>query len=70
MKALTAIGREVFGLFVDDGSLAIAILVWVGLIAALVFAAALPPALTGILLFAGLIAILLENILRRVRAKP
>lgn len=69
MSLLTTIAKEVFGLFVDDGSLALAILAWVAICAALFKAEALPPGLDGGLLFAGLVAILVENVLRRARSR-
>ena len=67
MKALTTAVEEIFGLFVEDGSLAIGILIWLG-IAASVF-----PRLPGgtawraPLLFVGLLLILAENVLRSAR---
>lgn len=63
---LTAL-KEVYGLFVEDGSYAVGILVWV-LLAALV----LPhvPVLglwRAPLLFAGMLFLLVENVLRTAR---
>lgn len=63
---LTAL-KEVYGLFVEDGRYAVSIIVWV-LLAALI----LPhlPALghwRGPLLFAGLLYLLVENVLRTAR---
>jgi hypothetical protein len=63
---ITAI-TEVFGLFVEDGSLAIGILVWLA-VAAFVF-----PLIAGSdtwrapVLFVGLVALLVENVLRSAR---
>jgi hypothetical protein len=59
--------KELLGLFVDDGSLAIAILAWVAIVAALMGVAGLPGALGGGLLFVGLAAILIENVWRAAR---
>jgi membrane protein implicated in regulation of membrane protease activity len=62
--------RELVGLFVDDGSLAIAVLAWVA-VAVLAF-----PALPigggwlAVALFAGLALILVENLLRAARRGP
>ena len=67
MKALKRIVEELFGLFVDDGAYAGAIVAWlvvVGLVAKLVPGGA---AWAGVLLFAGLAAILLESTTRRSR---
>ena len=61
--------RKLVGLFVDDGSLALAIVAWLGLIA---LAAARWPAAGGwlsLLLALGLLAILAENVLRTAKAK-
>ena len=60
--------REIFGLFVDDGKFASLILLWIG------FAAWLLPRLThtppnGLLLFAGLAALLAGSCLRYTRRK-
>lgn len=67
MKALTTAVEEIFGLFVEDGSLAIGILIWLG-IAASVFPH-LPDsgAWRAPLLFVGLLLILAENVLRSAR---
>jgi hypothetical protein len=58
--------REVYGLFVDDGRFALAILVWLGLAWGL-----LPRLALGrwgaIVWFAGLLAIFVESVLRRAR---
>jgi hypothetical protein len=69
MNLIATIGKELLGLFVDDGSLALAILVWVGSIAATTAWLDLGAPLAGGALFAGLVAILLENVLRRAAAR-
>ena len=61
--------RKLIGLFVDDGSLAAAIVAWLVVIAA---AARLWPSgggWLGLLLAAGLLAILAENVLRTGRRR-
>jgi hypothetical protein len=69
MRWLKSIAREVFGLFVDDGSFAIAILLWAAL-AVVVLRRTAPFALwTGPALFSGLALILIESVLRFAR-KP
>ena len=65
MRWLTTIATEGFGLLVDDGRLALLIVIWL-LLAWL----ALPrlgagAAVSGLILFAGLAAILLESVMRR-----
>lgn len=67
MNVITTALKEVYGLFVEDGSYAVGILVWV-----LVAAFVLPhvPALghwRGPLLFAGMLLLLVENVIRTAR---
>ena len=69
MSMIETIAKELLGLFVDDGSLALAILAWVAVVAALLSVSALPGGVAGILLFAGLVGILIENVLRRARKR-
>ena len=69
MKFLQSVLTELFGMFVDDGSLAIAILAWVAIIALVQRLAVLPPAVVGALLFLGLAGLLIENVLRRARKR-
>ena len=64
MKSLQTILRELYGLFVDDGSFAIAILLWLGVTVLLLPRLPLPAIWRGPLLFVGLLAILLESALR------
>ena len=66
MSTLVLIARELVGLFIDDGSLAIAIIVVV--VIAVMFAGVDAPALvTGGVLFFGCLIAVLENILRAAR---
>lgn len=67
MSHLKSILTEVIGLFVDDGSFALAVVVWLGL-AWLVLPQlhALDP-WTGILVFLGFSGVLVESVLRRAR---
>jgi hypothetical protein len=55
--------QEVFGLFVDDGNFALAILAWLG-VAGFVLPRVRIAAPDGILLFAGLVFILVESVTR------
>jgi len=69
MAALSTALRRLVGLFVDDGSLALAIAAWLCLVA---LAVRLWPAAGGwlaLLLAIGLLTILAENVLRTGRAK-
>jgi hypothetical protein len=68
MQWLKTVFTEIFSLFVDDGSFAIAILAWL-VVAGAVFAHVnIPAGVKGPVLFVGLAAILMESAVRR--AKP
>jgi membrane protein implicated in regulation of membrane protease activity len=69
MRWVKSIAREVIGLFVDDGSFAAAILVW--LVLAVVVLPRVAPAAhwSGPALFAGLALILIESALRFSRRR-
>lgn len=69
MNALRTIAREVFGLFVDDGSFAFLILVWLGLTGWLLPHLGWLPRWQGVVLFAGLAVILMESAVRYTRRK-
>ena len=67
MTWLKTIWSEFIGLFVDDGSLAVAVLAWLAVAWLLLPRLPLPPALPPAILFAGLASILVESALRRAR---
>jgi hypothetical protein len=67
MNALKMAWEEFIGLFIDDGSLAVAIVVWVALVGFLFPHLPRSSQWGASLLFVGLAAILVENILRRAR---
>lgn len=69
MRWIKSIAREIFGLFVDDGSFAGAILIWLGLAMAGVPRAASNARWAGPVLFAGLALILIESVLRFARRR-
>jgi hypothetical protein len=66
MNALKTIAHEILGLFVDDGSFALAILFWLALVGFLIRPLRLPNA-GGFVLFLGLAAILVESVTRFAR---
>jgi hypothetical protein len=71
MNWLKTIFREIFGLFVDDGSFAIAILFWLALVKFLTPHLGLYARWSGVILFLGLAAILVESAARFAkRPKP
>ncbi|AZO17689.1 hypothetical protein EJ069_24960 [Mesorhizobium sp. M2A.F.Ca.ET.043.05.1.1] len=61
--------KELVGMFVDDGNLALLALILVALIAAAVKLLGLPPLVGGLLLLAGCLAILLQSTRRAARDK-
>ncbi len=69
MNVIRLIAKEFFGMFVDDGSLALLALVLVVIIAAAVKLLALPPLLGGALLLVGCLAILLQSVRRAARLR-
>ncbi|HEX9198490.1 MAG TPA: hypothetical protein VF865_02960 [Acidobacteriaceae bacterium] len=72
MPWLKSIAREVLGLFVDDGSFALAILACVSLaifVLPRVAATAPPSTWTGPALFAGLAIVLIQSALRFARRR-
>jgi hypothetical protein len=68
MSTLLAVSKELIGLFIDDGSLAIAIAALV-LLSAMFAAVDAPSLVTGSLLLVGCLAVLLENVFRTIRKK-
>ncbi len=63
MAWIRNIFREVFGLFVDDGSFAVAVLVWIGLVW-LVWSRLHRAVPGGVILFLGLALILVDSVIR------
>ncbi|MCA0050377.1 hypothetical protein LB577_26055 [Mesorhizobium sp. B283B1A] len=67
MNAVRLIAREFFGMFVDDGNLALLALVLVAAVVAAVKLLALPPLIGGVLLLVGCLAVLLHSVRRAAR---
>ncbi|MDQ0392211.1 hypothetical protein [Labrys monachus] len=67
MLGIRTILAELIGLFVDDGSLALAAAILIGIVALLARLALLPPVFIGAMLAAGCVAILLESVFRAAR---
>lgn len=70
MKWIGTIVREVFGLFVDDGSFAVAILVWLALVRLGLPRLGVAAGWDGLLMFAGLALILVASAAQRARRRP
>jgi hypothetical protein len=69
MSSLADILKEVWGLFVDDGSLALALIAWVAICAFGALHLPIPTQWDGPLLFAGCVAILVFAVLLTARGK-
>ena len=67
MNLFKTVLKELFGLFVDDGSLAVGILALVAALAALTRFGLVTPTVGGGLLALGLAGLLLENLFRSAR---
>lgn len=70
MTWLKTILDEGYGLFVDDGSFAAAILLWIAATRVISWASIVPGEWSGVLLFAGLALILLWSTTSRARRRP
>ena len=66
MKFIVVAFREIYGLFVDDGSYAVVILVWL-LFAAIIMPHLLEQHWCAPVLCLGLLLILVENVVRSAR---
>jgi len=69
MNVIRLVFKELVGMFVDDGSLALLALILIALISAAVKLLALPPLIGGLLLLVGCLAILLESVRRAARGR-
>jgi len=68
MSWLRSILAEIWGLFVDDGSFALAILAWLAAYWLVLPLFDIPPEAKGPILFTGLAIVLVESALRRARS--
>lgn len=69
MSILKLIWNETFGLFVDDGALALQVVILIAALAAGVKLAGLPPLWAALLLIAGLLGILAVSLKRKTRSR-
>jgi hypothetical protein len=65
MSWMKTIILEIYGLFVDDGSFALAIVAWLAIVGLALPWLNLPASANALILFAGLLLILLESTLRQ-----
>jgi hypothetical protein len=70
VNLLRLICKEILGLFIDDGSLALLSLLLVAVVTGLVKLIGLPPLWGGVLLLVGCLAILAESARRASRRRP
>jgi hypothetical protein len=68
MTAIRLVLKELIGMFIDDGNLALLALILIAAVTVAVKLLALPPLLGGVVLLAGCIAILLLSVRRAARA--
>ena len=69
MNLLVSIYKEIVGLFIDDGALALLSLILIALVAGLVALAGLPPLLGALALLVGCLLILADSVRRGCRPK-
>ena len=69
MKWMRTVVREVVGLFVDDGSFALAIIVWLAIVFAVSYSLGGRGVWVGPVMALGLAAILIENVARSARRR-
>lgn len=69
MASLAAILKELWSLFVDDGRLALALVIWISVAGIGLPLSPIPPAWDAPALFVGCVAILVLNVMRSVRRK-
>jgi hypothetical protein len=69
MKSVVAVGRPLFGLFVDDGGMAVAILAWLAVVGLLSRLATLSAVWRGPVLLVGLVFLISWACLRSVRQR-
>ncbi|SFP11917.1 hypothetical protein SAMN03159463_03612 [Mesorhizobium sp. NFR06] len=69
MTVIRLVFKELVGMFVDDGNLALLALILIALITAAVKLMALPPLIGGFALLVGCLAILLDSARRAARGR-
>ena len=67
MNLIVTTFKNLIGIFVEDGTLAILLIVWVGIVALVLPRVPIDSSWDGVILFAGCVAILIENVVRTGR---
>jgi hypothetical protein len=67
MNLIVTAFKQLIGLFVEDGTLALLLIIWVGIAALALPRMPIDSAWDGVILFAGCVAILIENVVRAAR---
>ena len=67
MNLIVTTFKNLIGIFVEDGTLAILLIVWVGIVALVLPRVPIDSSWDGVILFAGCVAILIENVVRAGR---
>jgi hypothetical protein len=67
MNLIVTTFKNLIGIFVEDGTLAILLIVWVGIVALVLPRVPIDSSWDGAILFAGCVAILIENVVRAGR---
>jgi hypothetical protein len=67
MAVMLNIVRELIGLFIDDGSLAVATIALLGAVGAARYTGLVGSTVAAVLLCGGLVLVILENVLRSTR---
>jgi hypothetical protein len=69
MQVLKTILSELLGLFVDDSSLCIVVIVWAAVCGLSLYGSFVSPALVAMALALGIAVLLAENVVRSARAR-
>jgi hypothetical protein len=67
MNLIVAAFKQLVGLFVEDGTLALFLIIWIGIAALVLPRVPIDSSWDGVILFAGCVAILVENVVRAGR---
>lgn len=69
MKLIVTATKEVIGLFVEDGTLALLLVAWIGVAGLLLYRLPIGSSWNALILLAGCVCILVENVIRISRQR-